>query len=43
MKITIVFAALFIAVVVAVPIDDPSQAQILRLDSDVKPDGYSFA
>ncbi|XP_017470783.1 PREDICTED: larval cuticle protein 8-like [Rhagoletis zephyria] len=40
--IIVVFAALF-AIVVAAPIDDPSQAQILRLDSDVKPDGYSFA
>lgn len=43
MKFAIVFAAFFIAIAVAVPIDSPSQAQILRLDSDVKPDGYSFA
>ncbi|XP_067645790.1 larval cuticle protein 65Ag1-like [Eurosta solidaginis] len=41
MKFAIVFVALFV-LATAVPIDDSSQAQIIRLDSDVKPDGYTF-
>jgi len=39
--VAIVFAALF-AVVLAAPAPD-SEAQILRLESDVQPEGYNFA
>ncbi|KAH8342508.1 larval cuticle protein 65Ag1-like [Drosophila kikkawai] len=39
--IVLVFAALF-AVVLAAPAPD-AEAQILRLESDVQPEGYNFA
>ncbi|EDV51112.1 larval cuticle protein 65Ag1 [Drosophila erecta] len=41
MKFAIVFAALF-AVALAAPAPD-AQAQVLRLESDVQPEGYNFA
>lgn len=42
MKIAIVFAALF-AVALAAPAQDYANAEVLRLESDVRPEGYNFA
>lgn len=42
MKIAIVFAALF-AVALAAPAQDYAHAEVLRLESDVRPEGYNFA
>jgi hypothetical protein len=43
MKSVFVFA-LVIAAVLAAPVDDSKNAQILRLEQDdVRPDGYKFA
>ncbi|XP_023172403.1 larval cuticle protein 65Ag1 [Drosophila hydei] len=39
--IAIVFAAI-LAVVLAAPLDNSQQAQIVRLQSDVQPGGYKF-
>lgn len=42
MKIAIVFVTLF-AVALAAPVQDYAHAEILRLESDVRPEGYNFA
>ncbi|XP_005174947.1 larval cuticle protein 65Ag1 [Musca domestica] len=42
MKFIIVFAALF-AVALAAPAQDYANAEVLRLESDVRPEGYNFA
>ncbi|XP_037811992.1 larval cuticle protein 65Ag1-like [Lucilia sericata] len=42
MKIAIIFAALF-AVALAAPAQDYAHAEVLRLESDVRPEGYNFA
>ncbi|XP_061394842.1 larval cuticle protein 65Ag1-like [Musca vetustissima] len=42
MKLAIVFAALF-AVALAAPAQDYANAEVLRLESDVRPEGYNFA
>ncbi|KAH8302918.1 hypothetical protein KR044_011925, partial [Drosophila immigrans] len=40
--IAIVFAAM-LSVILAAPLDDSSNAQILRQESDVQPNGYKFS
>ena len=42
MKFALVFIALF-AVAIAAPVDDSANAQIVRLESDVRQEGYNFA
>ncbi|EDW68482.1 larval cuticle protein 65Ag1-like [Drosophila novamexicana] len=43
MKYTIAIVLVaFLAAVLAAPLDDSKTAQILRLDSDVQPNGYKF-
>lgn len=42
MKIAFVFVALF-ALAAAAPPQDYAHAEVLRLESDVRPEGYNFA
>ncbi|XP_013110227.1 larval cuticle protein 65Ag1 [Stomoxys calcitrans] len=43
MKFAIVFAALFAVALAAPATQDYANAEVIRLESDVRPEGYNFA